>query len=89
MLRIERPENTLYSMYPGPLADTLELGKQLDPATASETLKDLKRWVTKFRGSRDPSRVVWIGGLPYGISPSALTNFWSRLGCVVDVRAST
>ncbi len=40
----------------------------------------------KFRGSQNPSRVLWIGGLPRRISRTALTNFWSRLGCAVDVR---
>jgi hypothetical protein len=88
-LRIERAKDRLYSMFPVSLGDALEFGKPLDPATSSGILKELTRTVSRFRGSHNPSRVLWIGGLPTRISRAALTNFWSRLGCVVYVRACT
>jgi hypothetical protein len=88
-LRIERPVDRPHSLFPGTLADALELGKPLDPATSSAILEELTRTVPKFNGLHSPSRVLWIGALPRSISQTALTNFWSRLGCVVEVRAST
>ncbi|KAF8492390.1 hypothetical protein F5888DRAFT_911356 [Russula emetica] len=87
-LRIERAENRPYSPSPGSLADALELGKPLDPATCSAILRELTRTVSRVRGSHNPSRVLWIGWLPARISRTALTNFWSRLGSVVDIRSS-
>jgi hypothetical protein len=64
-------------------------GKPLDPAEASAIVEELKETVPRWRGSYEPSRVLWIGRLPYKVNPDALTNFWSRLGCVVEVRSST
>ena len=37
----------------------------------------------------EPSRVLWIGRLPKGISQAALTDPWSRLGYVVEVCTCT
>jgi hypothetical protein len=88
-LRIERAENRPYRPSPGYLGDDLEFGKPLDPATSSAILKELTRMVSGFKGSHNPSRVLWIGGLPTRISRVALANFWSRVGCVVDVRPCT
>ena len=82
-LRIERAEICPYTSLGG---DALEFEKPPDPATCSSILKELKQTVPRFRGSHNPSRVLWIGRLPANISQTALTNFWSRLGCVVDVR---
>ncbi|KAH9988611.1 hypothetical protein BJV77DRAFT_732077 [Russula vinacea] len=58
-------------------------GKSLDPATSSTILEELKRTVPRWRGTQEPSRVLWIGRLS---TPRWLTNLWSRLGCVVEVR---
>ena len=88
-LRIERTENRPYSLSPATVGTPLELGKPLDAATSSAIVEELKRTVPKWRGSNVPSRVIWVGRLPTNISREALTNFWSRLGCVVEVRTST
>jgi hypothetical protein len=83
-LRIERTVNRPYYVS----SDlSLELGTQLDPAASEAIIEELKRTVPRWRGSYEPSRVLWIGRLPTNISQEALTNFWSRLGCVVEVRA--
>ena len=88
-LRIERAENRPYRPSTVYLGDAPELEKPLDPATSSAILKELTRTVSRFRGSHNPSRVLWVGGLATRISQTALTYFWSRLGCVVDVRSCT
>lgn len=88
-LRIERSHNLPYSLSPGPSGDPLELGKPLEPETSSAILEELMRTVPRWRGTLGPSRVLWVGRLPNDISPAALTNFWSRLGCVVEVRTGT
>jgi hypothetical protein len=89
ILRIESSENRPYSLSPENRGNSLELGKPLDPITSSNIVKELKHTVPKWRGSYEPSRVIWIGRLPLNISREALANFWSRLGCVVDVRTCT
>jgi hypothetical protein len=89
-LRIERTVNCPYGLSRGPSAENApELGKPLDPATSTAIVEELKRTVPGWRGSYEPSRVLWIGRLPTNISRTALTNFWSRLGCVVEVRPCT
>jgi hypothetical protein len=87
-LRIEHSENrpVILSNEPSDLA--LEMGKPLDPAESSAVVEELKETVRRWRGMCEPSRVLWIGRLPYNIDPEALTNFWSRLGCVIEVRSS-
>ena len=87
-LRIELAKNNPYSLTPGFSGDDLRLAEQIDPVTRGGIIKQLTRTVPKFRGSHDPSRVLWVGRLPVAITPTALTNFWSRLGCVVEVRLS-
>ena len=87
ILRIESSENRP-SLSPDSLGD-VELGKPLDPETCNAIVKELTQTVPGFRGTHGPSRVIWLGSLPIHISRPALTNFWSRLGCVVDVRSST
>ncbi|KAH9177213.1 hypothetical protein EDB89DRAFT_1519523 [Lactarius sanguifluus] len=67
----------------------LELGKPLDPAESQTIIEELKQTVPRWRGSYEPSRVLWIGRLPSSFAREALSNFWSRLGCVVEVRPST
>lgn len=89
VLRIESTENRPYSLSHENQANSLELGKPLDPMTSSAIVEELKRTVPKWRGSNEPSRVIWIGRLPLNMSPKALANFWTRLGCVVDVRTCT
>ena len=86
-LRIERTTNRPYTLSPGSSDIALELGKPLDPAASDAILEELKQTVPKWRGSYEPSRVLWIGRLPTNMTKEALTNFWSRLGCVVEVRA--
>lgn len=86
-LRIERSENRPYSLSPGSTEIALELGKSLDPAASQAIIEELKQTVPRWRGSNEPSRVLWIGRLPHNVSREALSNFWSRLGCVVEVRA--
>jgi hypothetical protein len=88
-LRIECTENRPYSLSSASMGSPLEIGKPLDAATSSAIVEELRRTVPKWRGSNEPSRVIWIGRLPTNISREALTNFWSRLGCVVEVRTST
>jgi hypothetical protein len=51
----------------GSLGYPLELGKPLDQATSSAILEELKRTVPRWRGSQEPSRVLWIGRLPTDI----------------------
>jgi len=88
-LRVERTENRPFILSNEPSDSTLEIGKSLDPAESSAVAEELKETVQKWRGSCEPSRVLWIGRLPYNIDHDALTNFWSRIGCVVEVRSST
>jgi hypothetical protein len=88
-LRVERTDNRPYILSNESEDFTLETGKPLDPAESGAISKELKETVRKWRGSCEPSRVVWIGRLPYNVDQDALTNFWSRLGCVVEVRQST
>jgi hypothetical protein len=88
-LRIERTSNRPYVPSDEPSAYTLDLGKPLDPAESSAVVKELKETVPRWRGSSEPSRVLWIGRLPWNMDRAPLTNFWSRLGCVVEVRTST
>lgn len=88
-LRIERTVNRPYGLLPGSSDSALELGKPLDPAASQAIVEELKQTAPRWRGSCEPSRVLWIGRLPSNVSREALTNFWSRLGCVVEVRAST
>ena len=88
-LRIERTENRPYSLSSASMGSPLEIGKPLDAATSNAIVEELRRTVPKWRGSNEPSRVIWIGRLPTNITRKALTNFWSRLGCVVEVRTST
>jgi hypothetical protein len=88
-LRIEHSENRPYTLTPRPSGAPLEFGKPLDPATSTDILEELKRTVPRWRGSYEPSRVIWVGRLPTSIPREALTNFWSRLGCVVEVRTCT
>lgn len=87
-LRVELAEKHSQSLSVGILADALERGKPLDSATSSAIVEELTQTVSRFRGLQNPSRVLWIGGLPRTISETHLANFWSRLGCVVDVRTS-
>ncbi|KAH9970270.1 hypothetical protein BJV74DRAFT_867387 [Russula compacta] len=87
-LRLERTVNRPYSLSPGPSGHSPELGKELDLATSRAIVEELKQTVPRWRGLYGPSRVLWIGRLPLNISRVALTNFWSRLGCVVEVRTS-
>lgn len=79
--------NRPYAPSPGSSDIALELGKSLDPAASKAILEELKQTIPRWRGSYEPSRVLWIGRLPTNMSREALTNFWSRLGCVVEVRA--
>ncbi|KAI9461900.1 hypothetical protein BJY52DRAFT_163912 [Lactarius psammicola] len=88
-LRIERTVNRPYTLSPGSSDIALELGRPLDPAASQAILEELRQTVPGWRGSYEPSRVLWIGRLPSSVSREALTNFWSRLGCVVEVRPST
>ncbi|KAH9976887.1 hypothetical protein BGW80DRAFT_885458 [Lactifluus volemus] len=89
ILRLERAANRPYSLRKELLeGDAPELGKPLDPTTSSAIVEELKRTVPGWKGLYEPSRVLWIGRLPNNISHIALTNFWSRLGCVVEVRPS-
>jgi hypothetical protein len=88
-LRIERTHNRPYTPSNDPEAYRLELGKPLDPEESSALLKELKKSVPRWKGLYEPSRVLWIGRLPSNIDRGALINFWSRLGCVVEVRTST
>ncbi|KAF8257906.1 hypothetical protein EI94DRAFT_1219986 [Lactarius quietus] len=85
-LRIERTVNKPYTLTPGSSDIALELGKSLDPADSDAIIEELKQTVPRWRGSYEPSRVLWVGRLPSSVSSEALTNFWSRLGCVVEVR---
>ena len=71
------------------LGYSLELGILFDPATSSAIIEELKRTVTKWRGSYELLRVVWIGWLPTNISLTALANFRSRVGYIVEVRTCT
>ncbi|KAI0255621.1 hypothetical protein BJV78DRAFT_688802 [Lactifluus subvellereus] len=88
-LRLELAANRPYGLSHGLSAEHApELGKTLDSATSSAVVEELKRTVPRWKGSYGPSRVLWIGRLPTDISRTALTNFWSRLGCVVEVRTS-
>jgi hypothetical protein len=84
-LRIERTVNRPYSPLHG--SSDLELGKSLEPAASKAIIEELKQTVPRWRGTYEPSRVLWIGRLPSSVSREALTHFWSRLGCVVEVRA--
>ena len=93
-LRLELAENRPYGLLYGLSAEHApehapELGKTLDSATSGAAVEELKRTVPRWKGTAEPSRVLWIGRLPTNISRTALTNFWSRLGCVVEVRTST
>ncbi|KAH9044961.1 hypothetical protein EDB83DRAFT_2406379 [Lactarius deliciosus] len=88
-LRIERTVNRPYTLSPGSSDIALELGKPLDPAESRAIIEELKQTVPMWRGSYEPSRVLWIGRLPSSFTREALSNFWSRLGCVVEVRPST
>ncbi|KAH9954695.1 hypothetical protein BC827DRAFT_1272378 [Russula dissimulans] len=88
-LRVERSRNRPYGVSPEHSDNPVELGKPLDPAASSAILEELKQTVPKWRGLYEPSRVLWIGRLPTDFSKEPLTNFWSRLGCVVEVRASS
>ena len=65
-LCIERTENRSYSLSPGSgsLGDILGL----DLATSSAILKELTGTVSRYRGSHNPSRVLWIGWRPTLIS---------------------
>jgi len=85
-LRIERTVNRPYTLSPGSSDVALELGRSLDPTASQAIIEELKQTVPRWRGSYEPSRVLWIGRLPSAVSREALTNFWSRLGCVVEVR---
>ncbi|KAI9507299.1 hypothetical protein F5148DRAFT_1206079, partial [Russula earlei] len=87
VLRIERALSRPY-WSPGASGYHLELGRPLEPAKSSAIIEELKRTVPKWRGSNEPSRVIWIGRLPMDVSRESLANFWSRLGCVVEVRTS-
>ncbi|KAH9054768.1 hypothetical protein EDB87DRAFT_1419965 [Lactarius vividus] len=87
-LRIERTVNRPYTLSPGSSDISLELGKPLDPAESQAIIEELKQTVPRWRGSYEPSRVLWVGRLPTNFTREALSNFWSRLGCVVEVRPS-
>jgi hypothetical protein len=89
-LRIERAENRPYdlSSSPGSSRHPLELGKPPDLAISSTTLKELTRTVPRFRGSHEPSRILWIDLLPTNISRTAL-KFLEPNGCIVDIRSCT
>lgn len=63
-----------------------EVAKPHDSATSSALVEELKKTVPGWKGTCEPSRVLWIGRLPHDISRKSLENFWSRLGCVVEVR---
>jgi len=82
-LRIERTKNRP----PNSLIESEGPVVELDAATSSALVEELKKTVPGWKGSREPSRVLWVGRLPHGIPREALTNFWSRLGCVVEVRS--
>ncbi len=83
---MERATDIPYSLDTEPSEHLPELGKPLDPAASSAVVEELKKTVPRWRGSYEPSRVLWVGRLPIDISRNVLTNFWSRLGCVVEVR---
>jgi hypothetical protein len=85
-LRMERATHIPYSLDTEPSEHLPERGKPLDPAASSAVVEELKKTVPRWRGSHEPSRVLWVGRLPMDISREVLTNFWSRLGCVVEVR---
>jgi hypothetical protein len=86
-LRIERTTNQPYTASPASSDLALELGNSLDPEASEDIVEELTHTVPRWRGSTGPSRVLWIGRLPTNIDREALKNFWSRLGCVVEVRA--
>ena len=89
-LRLEPAANRPYSLQQElSEGDAPELGKPLDPTTSSAIVEELKRTIPGWKGLYEPSRVLWIGRLPNDISHATLTNFWSRLGCVVEVRPCT
>jgi hypothetical protein len=89
-LRVERTRNRPYGLERGLSAESpSELGKPLDPETSTAVVEELKRTVPGWKGTYEASRVLWIGRLPTNISRTALANFWSRLGCVVEVRPCT
>ena len=88
-LQIEHAKKPTYNFPRGTSGQPLELEKPPDYATCSAILEEFTRMVPRFRGSHEPTRVLWVGRLPTDISPTALTNFWSRLGCVVDLRTCT
>jgi len=88
-LRIEHAEFCPWTLSPSSLGDALESEKPPDPATCSSILKGLTQTVPRFRGLHNPSRVFWIGSVAckyLSDSSQPLTNFSSRLGCVVDIR---
>jgi hypothetical protein len=88
-LRIECTPNRPYTPSNDSSAYRLELGKPLDPEESSALVEELKKSVPRWKGLYEPSRVLWIGRLPSKFDRGALINFWSRLGCVVEVRTST
>ena len=85
-LRIERTDYRPYIPSFGSSDIALALGKSPDSAASQAIIEELKQTVPNWRGSYEPSRVLWIGGIPQRASREALTYFWSRLGCVVEVR---
>ena len=82
-LRIERTKNRPYNSSTESAAPLVEL----ETPTSNALVEELKKTVPGWKGSCGPSRVLWVGRLPHDIPREALTNFWSRLGCVVEVRA--
>ena len=85
-LRIERSMSRPHTVSTEEEEEVLEFAKPYDPATSSALIEELKRTVPGWKGTCEPSRVLWIGRLPHDISRDAIANFWSRLGCVVEVR---
>jgi hypothetical protein len=88
-VRIDHSMNQPYALPPGPSDVATERGTSVDPAASKAIIEELKKTVPKWTGTCAPSRVLRIGGLPLTISREALTNFWGRLGCVVEVHTRT
>jgi len=82
-LRIERTKNRPHNLSTDSEEEHL---RELEKPASSALVEELKRTVPGWKGSCGPSRVLWVGRLPSDMPREALTNFWSRLGCVIEVR---